>query len=102
MKSNEAGWKGKARKSPRRYSTSGSGVLAREGDARVVGVDGGDVGMRVRSLAGEGALAAADVERAAGAGRDRAEDQSVVVDVVVPRLGHGGLMPDPGESKGHL
>ncbi|WP_218041754.1 hypothetical protein [Acrocarpospora macrocephala] len=51
-------------------------------------------------LAGEHALAAADVEGALGAFRDRAQDAGVVMDVVVPSpavlLCHVIILPDSG------
>lgn len=68
MKSNEASWKGKVRKSPRRYSTSEPAW--RRARAMLYGsasmaVTWGDDGAR---LAGERAFTATDVERAPGTG----------------------------------
>jgi hypothetical protein len=57
------------------------------GDHPRVTVDGGHLGAAFGEAGGEQAVAAADVEGGAAAGRDRVEDDGLVVDVVIPVAG---------------
>jgi hypothetical protein len=65
----------------------GGVVLLGQADARLVQFDRGDVGDDPAQLAGQDALAAANIERPLGPGWHGVEDQRVVVEVVVPPLG---------------
>ncbi|MGH3694860.1 MAG: hypothetical protein ACRDRX_12885 [Pseudonocardiaceae bacterium] len=56
-------------------------------DAALVAVDARDVGHECAEAAGQGALSAADVERALAACGNGADDHRVVAEVVIPPPG---------------
>jgi hypothetical protein len=65
------------------------GVGASDADASLVPVDAGHAGHHAPELAGQPARAAANVKRSLTPCRERLPDDTVVVDVMVPRLGQG-------------
>jgi hypothetical protein len=66
-------------------------ALAGSGDHRSVPVDAGDRHAAFGQLARQQAIAASDIQRRPAAGRHGVQDQRLVVDVLVPVVGHVGF-----------